>query len=72
MNAPASPVPMDDALNLVICLDGTGNQFNEDNTNVVKAYRCLVREPRRQIAYWKRATPASIRSYLTPACARCA
>ncbi len=29
--------------NIVICLDGTGNQFKEDNSNVVKLFRTVVR-----------------------------
>jgi len=31
------------AKNIVICLDGTGNQFKEDNSNVVKLFRTIVR-----------------------------
>ncbi len=37
--------------NIVICLDGTGNQFKEDNSNVVKLFRVLVRDSS-QIAYY--------------------
>ncbi len=29
--------------NLILCLDGTGNQFKEDNSNVVKLFRVLDR-----------------------------
>ncbi len=38
--------------NIVICLDGTGNQFKEDNSNVVKLYRVLKRDPKVQVAYY--------------------
>ncbi len=38
--------------NIVICLDGTGNQFKEENTNVVKLFRVLERSPHSQIAYY--------------------
>jgi uncharacterized protein (DUF2235 family) len=38
--------------NVVICLDGTGNQFREENTNVVKLFRVLHREPQSQVAYY--------------------
>ncbi len=38
--------------NIVICLDGTGNQFNEHNTNVVKLFRVLVRDTKRQVAFY--------------------
>ena len=38
--------------NVVICLDGTGNQFKEENTNVVKLFRVLERNPQEQVAYY--------------------
>lgn len=38
--------------NIVICLDGTGNQFKEHNSNVVKLFRVLERDPHRQVAYY--------------------
>jgi len=37
--------------NIVICCDGTGNQFGEQNSNVVKLYETLVRNAD-QIAYY--------------------
>jgi len=37
--------------NVIICLDGTGNQFNEDNSNVVKLFRVIERSAG-QIAYY--------------------
>ncbi|GAB4181388.1 MAG: DUF2235 domain-containing protein [Wenzhouxiangellaceae bacterium] len=39
------------AKNIVICLDGTGNQFKEHNSNIVKLYRVLVKN-RDQQAYY--------------------
>jgi len=38
--------------NIVICLDGTGNKFNEESSNVVKLYRVLMRKPEKQIVYY--------------------
>lgn len=38
--------------NIVLCLDGTGCQFRENNTNVVKLYRVLERDNNRQILYY--------------------
>jgi len=38
--------------NIVICLDGTGNEFKQENTNVVKLFRVLERNPEKQIAYY--------------------
>ena len=37
--------------NIVICCDGTGNEFGDRNSNVVKLYRTLVCDPD-QIAYY--------------------
>jgi len=39
--------------NLVICLDGTNNEFGRTNTNVVKLYQCLeLSDTSRQIGYY--------------------
>ena len=38
--------------NIVICLDGTGCQFRDNNTNVVKLYRILERNQEQQINYY--------------------
>src|SRR5262245_6856419 len=38
--------------NLIVCLDGTDNQFSARNTNVVRLYQCLDRDPGRQIGYY--------------------
>lgn len=37
--------------NIIICLDGTGNQFKEDNSNVVKLFRSVVRNDE-QVAFY--------------------
>ena len=34
--------------NIVICCDGTGNQINENISNVLKLYRCLRKTPKTQ------------------------
>lgn len=39
------------AKNIVICCDGTGNQFGEENSNVVKLYKTIVRDES-QVAYY--------------------
>lgn len=31
--------------NIVICCDGTGNEFGDQNSNVIKLYQVLLREP---------------------------
>jgi uncharacterized protein (DUF2235 family) len=40
------------AKNIVICCDGTANEFARDNTNVVKLFYTLVQDPLRQVAYY--------------------
>ena len=39
------------AKNIVICCDGTGNEFSDRNSNVVKVYQMLVLDPT-QVAYY--------------------
>jgi uncharacterized protein (DUF2235 family) len=38
--------------NIVICCDGTANEFARDRTNVLKLFYCLVQDPDRQIVYY--------------------
>jgi len=38
--------------NIVICCDGTNNEFGDDNTNVVKLYSVLDHNTPRQISYY--------------------
>jgi uncharacterized protein (DUF2235 family) len=38
--------------NIVVCCDGTANEFAEDRTNVVKLYYTLRRDPSKQIAFY--------------------
>ncbi len=38
--------------NLVLCCDGTANEFAENNTNVVKLYCMLEQDPARQATYY--------------------
>ena len=40
------------ARNLVICCDGTGNQFDSVNTNVVRIIQVIDRDPARQRLYY--------------------
>ena len=37
---------------VVICCDGTGNEFGGQNSNVVKLYGCLIVDGKQQIAYY--------------------
>lgn len=38
--------------NIVVCCDGTANEFARDRTNVVRLYGALVHDPARQVAYY--------------------
>ncbi len=38
--------------NIVICCDGTGNEFGKNNSNVIKLFSLLPRLPDQQIAYY--------------------
>jgi uncharacterized protein (DUF2235 family) len=38
--------------NVVVCCDGTANEFAQNNTNVVKLYSTLLHDPARQVAYY--------------------
>ena len=40
------------AKNIVICCDGTGNEYGECNSNVVLLYRTLVIDAKRQVGYY--------------------
>ena len=40
------------AKNIVICCDGTGNEFGDHNSNVVKLYSTLVIDGKRQVGYY--------------------
>jgi uncharacterized protein (DUF2235 family) len=38
--------------NIVVCCDGTSNQFSKHNTNVVKLYKLLSKDDEKQVAYY--------------------
>ena len=38
--------------NIVICCDGTGNEYGDNNSNVVKLYRTLIQDDERQRCYY--------------------
>lgn len=40
------------AKNIVICCDGTGCEFREYNTNIVKIFETIEKDPTKQIAYY--------------------
>ena len=46
------------AKNIVVCCDGTGNEYGSNNTNVVKLYEAIVRD-RDQAAFYDPASGPS-------------
>jgi len=46
--------------NIVLCLDGTSNQFSEHNTNVVKLYSLLDRSSPSQLTYYQPGIGTSV------------
>jgi uncharacterized protein (DUF2235 family) len=40
------------AKNIVVCCDGTGNEFGDNNSNVVKLYSALIIDGRQQVGYY--------------------
>jgi uncharacterized protein (DUF2235 family) len=40
------------AKNVVVCCDGTANEFTTDRTNVAKLFFTLVKDPSRQVGYY--------------------
>jgi hypothetical protein len=38
--------------NVVVCCDGTANEFKRDRTNVVKLFQALVKDPGVQACYY--------------------
>src|SRR4051812_39013145 len=38
--------------NIVLCCDGTSNQFASDQTNVIKLYRCLLNIAGQQLTFY--------------------
>jgi uncharacterized protein (DUF2235 family) len=40
------------AKNIVVCCDGTANEFAKDRTNIIKLYSTLVHDTGAQVAYY--------------------
>ena len=39
--------------NLVVCLDGTGDKFDSDNSNIVRLVSCLKKDDPSQVSYYQ-------------------
>lgn len=40
------------AKNIVVCCDGTGNEYGDCNSDVMKLYRMVIRDDTQQIGYY--------------------
>jgi uncharacterized protein (DUF2235 family) len=40
------------AKNIIVCCDGTGNEYGDNNSNVLKLYSILPRKDKRQVAFY--------------------
>lgn len=51
--------------NIIICCDGTGNDFGLENSNIVKLFSCLKKEDAEQIVYYDPGvgTPSTYNSF---------
>ncbi|KIN97166.1 hypothetical protein M404DRAFT_161121, partial [Pisolithus tinctorius Marx 270] len=57
------PPPHDDDRTLVLCFDGTGDQFDEDNSNIVQFFSMLKKDdPSQQMVYYQ----AGLGTYTIP------
>lgn len=52
LSAHSSTDPLEGGRNLVVCCDGTSNQFSEDRTNVAKLCHILRKDRDRQLFYY--------------------
>lgn len=52
--------------NIIICCDGTGNDFGDENSNIVKLFSVLKKENEKQIIYYDPGvgTPSTYSSFL--------
>ncbi len=56
-----SPIHISDsapsARTIVLCFDGTGNEYNDEPTNVIKLYSLLRKDSRNQLCYYQVGVP---------------
>jgi uncharacterized protein (DUF2235 family) len=52
LRRPSAPSGDHVAKNIVICCDGTGNEFGDNNSNVVKVYSALTIDGQHQVGYY--------------------
>src|SRR6266404_1134644 len=49
---PSVPANANQSRNIVLCCDGTSNEFGRKNTNVVRLLQCLQRDTDKQFIYY--------------------
>ncbi|CAE6409073.1 unnamed protein product [Rhizoctonia solani] len=59
--------PRRESRTLVLCFDGTGDQFDQDNSNIVQFFQLLKKDDRnKQMVYYQAGLGTSSKHFITP------
>ncbi|KAG8705787.1 hypothetical protein FRC09_002757 [Ceratobasidium sp. 395] len=59
--------PNEETRTLVLCFDGTGDQFDQDNSNIVQFFQLLKKDDRKkQMVYYQAGIGTSSKHFVTP------
>ncbi|KAG9085358.1 hypothetical protein FRC07_013392, partial [Ceratobasidium sp. 392] len=59
--------PKHESRTLVLCFDGTGDQFDQDNSNIVQFFQLLKKDDRnKQMVYYQAGIGTSSKHFVTP------
>ncbi|KAG9087036.1 hypothetical protein FS749_003215 [Ceratobasidium sp. UAMH 11750] len=59
--------PKHESRTLVLCFDGTGDQFDQDNSNIVQFFQLLKKDDRnKQMVYYQAGIGTSSKHFITP------
>ncbi|CAE6400754.1 unnamed protein product [Rhizoctonia solani] len=59
--------PTHESRTLVLCFDGTGDQFDQDNSNIVQFFQLLKKDDRnKQMVYYQAGLGTSSKHFITP------
>ncbi|KAJ1299796.1 hypothetical protein OPQ81_000695 [Rhizoctonia solani] len=59
--------PNHESRTLVLCFDGTGDQFDQDNSNIVQFFQLLKKDDRnKQMVYYQAGIGTSSKHFITP------
>ncbi|KEP46130.1 DUF2235 domain protein [Rhizoctonia solani 123E] len=66
-NFPQVIPPIHKSRTLVLCFDGTGDQFDQDNSNIVQFFQLLKKDDRnKQMVYYQAGLGTSSKHFITP------